>query len=338
MIDEDKSTRGKIKMKNWKLVLASALTIAGVAGCGTTGGNTGSAAANGTASNSSATSSSSASKTIGFAVSTLNNPFFVAMQKGVQSEAQKVGVTVTVDNGNNDAATQLNQVQDLIQKKVSAIILNPVDSQSLSAAVKLANQANIPVITLDRSVSSGQVATFIASDSVEAGKDAADELIKALNGKGQVVELQGVMGTSAEADREKGFDQEIATASGIQVVAKQTAKFDRSEALNVMQNLIQAHPDVKGVFAQNDEMALGALKAIQQASKSGISIVGIDGEQEAITNVNNGTMYADIAQQPEQEGVLGVDYAKKLMDGQSVSATVSSPLQVVNKGSDFKGF
>ncbi len=315
-------------MKNWKLVLASALTVAGVAGCGTA--TTG----NGTT----ATGSNTSGKTVGFAVSTLNNPFFVAMQKGVQSEAQKDGVTVAVENGNNDAATQLNQIQDLIQKKVGAIILNPVDSQSLSAAVELANKANIPVITLDRSVNSGKVATFIASDSVEAGKDAADQLIKALNGKGQVVELQGVMGTSAEIDREKGFDQEIATAPGIQVVAKQTAKFDRSEAMNVMQNLLQAHPDVKGVFAQNDEMALGALKAIQQAGKSGISIIGIDGEQEAVNDVNNGTMYADIAQQPEQEGVLGVDYAKKLIDSQSVSSTVSSPLQLVNKGSNFKGF
>lgn len=281
---------------------------------------------------------SASGKTIGFAVSTLNNPFFVAMQKGVQTEAKKDHVNVQVDNGNNDAATQLNQVQDLIQQKVSAILLNPVDSNSLSAAVKLANKADIPVITLDRSVISGKVATFIASNSVQAGKEAADELIKALHGKGQVVELQGTIGASSEIDREKGFDQEIAKAKGIKVVAKQTANFDRSTALNVMQNILQALPTIKGVFAQNDEMALGALSAIQQSGKKGIALVGIDGEEEAVKDVNSGLMYADIAQQPTQEGMLGVDNAVKVIEGKKVPATISSPLHLVTKGSKFKGF
>lgn len=288
---------------------------------------------------SSTTGGSGSSKyTIGFAVSTLNNPFFVAMVNGVKSEAAKEGVTVIVDNGNNDPATQLNQMQDLIQQKVSAIILNPTDSQSLSSAVKLANQAKIPVITLDRSVSSGSVATFIASNSIQAGKMAADELIKALGGQGEVIDLQGTVGTSAEADREKGFSDEIATAPGITVVARQTANFDRSTALNVTQNLLQAHPNVKGVFAQNDEMALGALKAIQQAGKSGVAIVGIDGEQEVVNDIQQGLIYADIAQQPTQEGVLGVQSAVKLAKGESVPATVDSPLQLVVKGTSFTGF
>lgn len=287
----------------------------------------------------STTSGSGSSKyTIGFAVSTLNNPFFVAMENGVKSEAAKEGVTVIVDNGNNDPATQLNQVQDLIQQKVNAIILNPTDSQSLSSAVTLANQAKIPVITLDRSVSSGAVATFIASNSVQAGKMAADELIKALGGQGEVIDLQGTVGTSAEADREKGFSDEIATASGITVVARQTANFDRSTALNVTQNLLQAHPNVKGLFAQNDEMALGALKAMQQAGKSGVAIVGIDGEQEVVNDIQQGLIYADIAQQPTQEGVLGVQSAVKLAKGETVQATVDSPLQLVVKGTSFTGF
>ncbi|QSO51028.1 D-ribose ABC transporter substrate-binding protein [Alicyclobacillus curvatus] len=332
-------------MKNWKTLAAVGAISAGlIAGCGTTpaansSGNSSTGAGN-TATNSAggSSASTSGSYTIGFAVSTTNNPFFVAMENGVKQEAQKLGVKVIVDNGNNDPSTQLNQVQDLIQQKVNAILLNPTDSQALSSAVTAANQANIPVITLDRSVNSGKVAAFIASDSVQAGKMAADELIKALKGKGNVVELQGIMGSSAEIDREKGFDQEIATAPGIHVVARQTAKFDRSTALNVMQNILQAHPDINGVFAQNDEMALGALKAIQQAGKSNIAIVGIDGEEEAVQDVQKGLLYADIAQQPTQEGVLGVDNALKLIKGQSVQSTISSPLQLVEKGSSFTGF
>lgn len=287
-----------------------------------------------------ATSTFAATKPIklGFAVSTLNNPFFVAMRSGVLQEAKALGVNVIVDDGNNDASTQLNQVQDLIQQNVSAIILNPTDSQGLSGAVKLANKAHIPVITLDRSVTSGKVSVFIASNSVIAGKMAADQLIKALHGKGNVVELQGIIGESAEQDREAGFDKEIKKAKGITVVARQTANFDRSTALNVMENILQAHPNIQGVFAQNDEMALGALKALQQSKKKGVAIVGIDGEQEAVNDVHHGLMYADIAQQPTREGMLGVLYAVKLAKGQKVPAKVNSPLQLVLKNTKFKGF
>lgn len=324
-------------MKHWQVVTGLSLLVVGLAaGCGTAG--VGNANGSGTGNGTVGSGGTSGQYTIGFAVSTTNNPFFVAMENGVQQEGQAKGVKVIVDNGNNDPSTQMNQVQDLIQQKVNVILLNPVSSQSLSSAVKAANQANIPVITLDRSVDSGKVACYIASNSVDAGKMAAQQIVKALNGKGQVVELQGVMGTSAERDREKGFDQEIAKAPGIQVVARQSANFDRSKALNVMQNILQAHPHIQGVFAQNDEMALGALKAIQQSGKSGISLVGIDGEQEAVLDVQSGLMYADIAQQPTQEGKLGVDYALDIIKGKSIPTRVNSPLQLVTKGSTFKGF
>jgi ribose transport system substrate-binding protein len=308
-------------------LLGTSLLVGCSAQSGNQSGNASSSASNG-----------SAKHTIGFAVSTLNNPFFVAMRDGAQKEADSKNVNLIVDDGNNDAAKQLSQIQDLIQQKVDAIILNPVSSQSLTSAVQLANKANIPVITLDRSVDGGKIASFIASDNVLAGKMAADQLIKALNGKGKVVELQGVIGTSAERDREQGFDKEMATAKGIQIVAKQPADFDRSKALNVMQNILQSQPDVQGVFAQNDEMALGALKAIQSANKKGVAVIGIDGEKEAISNVQNGTMYADIAQQPGQEGALGVDNALKLINKETVPASIPSPLKLVNKGAQFTGF
>jgi ribose transport system substrate-binding protein len=321
--------------KKLSLIFVAVLTGVMVTACGSSSSQNSSS---NSSSDSSSNSNSSSQKTVGLAVSTLNNPFFVSMRDGAKSEAGKKGINLIVDNANNDQSTQLNQVQDLIQQKVSAILLNPVDSQGLAQAVKMANKANIPVITLDRSVSSGKVATFIASDSVKAGKMAADQIIKALNGKGKVVELQGVIGTSAERDRENGFDNEIKTASGIQVVSKQTANFDRNTALNVMENILQAHPDINAVFAQNDEMALGALKAIQQSNKTSIKIVGIDGEGEAIKNVNNGSMYADIAQQPSVEGQLGVDKAVELFNGKKLDSTVPVPLKLVTKGSSFKGF
>ncbi|UOF88651.1 D-ribose ABC transporter substrate-binding protein [Fodinisporobacter ferrooxydans] len=321
-----------MKKQMGTLALAGILSAGLLAGCGSQQNSSTQTAKD------TSTQTSKSGKTIGFVVSTLNNPFFVAMRDGAQAEATKLGVKLLVEDGNNDPSSQLNQIQNLIQQKVDAIILNPASSQALSSAVQMANQAKIPVITLDRSVDSGKVATFIASDNIKAGKMAADQLIQALKGKGSVVELQGVIGTSAERDREKGFDEEIATASGIKVVAKQPADFDRTKALNVMQNILQANPNIKGVFAQNDEMALGSLKAIQAANKKGIAIVGIDGEKEAINNVQNGSMLADIAQQPSQEGALGVDNALKVIEGKSVPSTIASPLQLVVKGTQFSGF
>lgn len=316
--------------KSFALSMVGVLAMSLLAtGCGTA--TTGS-------SNNTQTPATSSNKTIGFAVSTLSNPFFVTMKNGVEAKAKELGLNVVVDNANNDASKQLNQVQDLIQQKVGAIILNPTDSKALSSAVKMANDANIPVITLDRSVDEGKVAAFITSNNVEAGKLAADQLIKALNGHGKVVELQGIPGTSAARDRQKGFENELKTAPGIQIVASQPADFDRTKALNVMQNILQAHPDINAVFAHNDEMALGALKAIQAAGKTSVFIVGIDGEQEAITDVNQGKFYADIAQQPEKEGEMGVDYANQILSGKQVQGHVDSPLEVVTKGSNFKGF
>lgn len=269
-------------------------------------------------------------KTIGLALSTQNNPFFVALKNGAQKEAAADGYTLTVVDAQDDPAKQISSVEDLIQKKVSVILLNPTDSSALAGAVKEANDAHIPVITLDRSVDGAQVVAHIASDNVVGGSEAAKFLIKALDNKGNVIELQGVPGTSAARDRGQGFDDEIKTSS-LKIIAQQPANFDRAQGLSVTENLLQAHPDVQAIFAQNDEMALGAVRALDGAKRANVLVVGFDGTPDGIQAVKDGKIAAIIAQQPEMIGQLGVKTAKSVIDGEKVEAKIAVPLKLVTK-------
>ncbi|XEQ91250.1 Ribose import binding protein RbsB [Sporomusa carbonis] len=167
-------------------------------------------------------------------------------------------------------------IENLIQQKVSVIIVNPVDSKAIVPAIEAANKANIPVITVDRGAAGGKVISAIASDNVAGGKMAGQLIVDKLGGKGKVVELEGIPGTSAANDRGKGFNEAIKTATGIAVVAKQPADFDRAKGMKVMENILQANPEINAVFAHNDEMALGALEAIKAAKRTNIMAVGFD--------------------------------------------------------------
>lgn len=265
---------------------------------------------------------------IGFSISTLNNPFFVSVRKGVEDEAKKLGVTVKVVDAQNDPAKQANDVSDLIQQKVNVLLINPVDSAAISTSVQNANKANIPVLALDRSADKGAVASFIASDNVKGGQMAAEFIIKKLGEKIKVAELEGIPGASATRERGEGFHK-IADQK-LTVVAKQSADFDRSKGLTVAENMLQANPDIQAIFAQNDEMALGAIGAVKSANKK-ILIVGFDGTSDGVKAVNDGTMGATIAQQPELMGQQGLAAAVKVAKGEKIEAKVSVPLKLIEK-------
>lgn len=271
-----------------------------------------------------------AAEKLALVVSTLNNPFFVSLKDGAEAQAKKMGFDLIVVDSQNDPAKELSNVEDVVNKGVKALLINPTDSDAVKAAVRTANRADVPVITLDRSANGGKVATHIASDNVAGGKMAGEDIIKLLGGKGKVAELQGVPGTSAARDRGKGFHEAIAADKGIELVASQPADFDRTKGLNVMENILQAHPDIQAVFAQNDEMALGALKAIEGSGKK-IYIVGFDGTDDGIKAVKAGTMAATVAQQPDQIGALGVEAAAKILKGEKVPAFTSVPLKLITK-------
>lgn len=274
-------------------------------------------------------SSSTASKKVGLSLSTLNNPFFVQIKKGAQQEAKKLGVSLTVTDAQNDASQQANQLQNFTSSGLGSIIVNPVDSDAAGPAVRSANKADIPVIGVDRGVNKAETAALVASDNIEGGKLGAKALAEKLGGKGKIVILQGLAGTSASRERGAGFAEGLKAYPGIKVVARQPADFDRTKGLDVMTNLLQAHPDVQGVFAENDEMALGAIKALGSKAGKSVSVIGFDGTPDGLKAVKNGTLYASVAQQPTELGRIAVENALKSAEGKKVEKTVMVPVKVV---------
>lgn len=264
--------------------------------------------------------------TIGLAISTLNNPFFVSLSQGAKNKAQELNVNLNILNASDDTAKQSNDIEDLISKKVQAIIVNPVDSDALTPAVKDAINANIPVIALDRVVNGVEVASQIASDNVEGAKLATEYLLSLVGKDAKVAELTGVAGASATIDRGKGFH--LIADGNFSVVASQTANFNRAEGLAVMENILQANPDIKAVFAHNDEMALGALEAIQAAKKD-IIIIGFDATDDAKTAIKQGLMKASVAQQPELMGAMAVENAVKLIKGESIEKNIPVEVKLI---------
>lgn len=268
---------------------------------------------------------------IGLVISTLNNPFFVSLKEGAQSKAQELGVELIVLDSQNDSAKELANVEDLVTKGVKLILINPTDSKAVANAIKVANEKKIPVITLDRGAEGGEVVAHIASDNVAGGKMAGEFIAEKLGSKGKVVELEGIAGTSAARDRGKGFNDAIGENKEIEVVAKQVADFDRQKGLSVMENILQAQPEINAVFAHNDEMALGALQAIESANRTGIVVVGFDATDDAVKSVEDGKLSATVAQQPKLIGSLGVENAVKVLKGENVEKSIPVELKLVKK-------
>jgi len=273
--------------------------------------------------------STSEKKKIGLVISTLNNPFFVDLQAGAKAKADELGAELITLDSQDDAATEMANVEDLINQGVDLIMINPTDSDAVKSAVEAANAAKIPVITLDRGSNGGEVLSHIASDNVAGGKLAGEFIVEQLGGKGNIVELEGIPGASAARDRGAGFNEAIGTTD-IVVVAKQTANFDRAEGLSVMENILQAQPEINAVFAHNDEMALGALEAIK-ASGRDIIVVGFDATDDAKAAVAGGTMAATVEQLPKEIGSLGVETAMKHLSGETVEAQIPVDLKLVIK-------
>lgn len=272
--------------------------------------------------------SGSKKMTIGFSVSTQNNPFFVTMANSVKAAAEKAGVTVKIVDAQNDPAKQSNDIADLLQGNISVLIVNPVDSAAVSNSVLAANKAKIPVITIDRSADKGEVAAHIASNNVKGGEMAAEYIISKLGEQTPVAELEGIPGASATRERGQGFHN--VADKKLKVLAKQNADFDRGKGLTVAENILQGNPDVKAIFAQNDEMALGAVSAAKAANKQ-IFVIGFDGTDDGVKAVNDGSMAATIAQQPDKMGEIGVDIALKLAKGENVEKNIAVDLKLVEK-------
>ena len=264
---------------------------------------------------------------IGLAVSA-QNAFFSALTQGAEQEAKTQGVKLTVADAGDSAAKQASDIKDFISKKVSVIIVNPVDSAGIAPSVAAAKKAGITVIALDRTVIGESVSSQIASDNVAGGKIAGSYLLKLVGEKADIAELQGSQGASATTDRGKGFHEAVDGKAN--VVASVTANFKREEGRIATENILRANPKVKGIFAHNDEMALGAVDAVSAAGKD-IVIVGFDAIDDALAAVKEGRMAATVAQMPAKMGKTAVQTAIKLMNGEKVASSIPVTVMLITK-------
>lgn len=271
-------------------------------------------------------------KKIGMVVSTLNNPFFVSMKNGAEEKAKQLGYELIVLDSQDDPAKERANVEDLIQLGVVALLINPTDSDAVVKSIEVANKKNVPVITLDRQSNGGEITSHISSDNIKGGAMAGEFVLEQLNveGKINVVELQGIPGASATRDRGAGFHSILDGKENIKFISSQAADFDRQKGLQVTENIIQGNSDIQVVFAHNDEMALGAAKAIKTSNINAI-VIGFDGNADAIEAVEKGEMKATVAQQPDLIGELGVGLAEKIYNGETVEKEIAADLKIISR-------
>jgi galactofuranose transport system substrate-binding protein len=270
---------------------------------------------------------------VGFSQTVSDNPWRLAETKSMQDEGAKRGWEVVVTDAGGSAAKQVADVQSLIAQKVDAIFLAPQEEKPLVPAVMAAKAAGIPVILLDRNVDQTMAqggrdyVTFIGSDFVKEGQRIAEWLIKKTNGQAKIIELEGTTGSSPANDRKKGFDDSIKSQAGMQILASQTGDFNRDKGRQVMETLLQAHPDVTVVYAHNDEMAIGAIAALEAAGKkpgTDVTVVSIDGEKDGLQAVVDGKLGATCECNP-RFGPKAFDTLVSYANGETIPPQIINP-------------
>jgi len=271
---------------------------------------------------------------IGLSMNTQSNPFFVDVKDGVKKAADDNGVTLIITDAQNNSATQVADVENLIQQKPDVIIIDPTDSDAIVAAIENCNEAGIPVITMDRKANGGDVASHIGYNAIKSGTIAGKYLVDTFKDKKtvNVVEIQGIMGTNVAQERSKGFNDAISTAKNFKKVATQAAEFDRAKAMSVMENILQANPEIDCVYAANDEMGLGALEAITAAGRlDKITVISCDAIDPAIAKIKNGELEATIAEPPFFLGKEGVKIALDVLNKKTVEKIIQLDNKLVTK-------
>lgn len=270
---------------------------------------------------------------IGLLVYNDKNEFIQKLVAGAQAKCDEYGYELISYSADGDAATEVNNMEDLITKKPDVILYNPVDSDAAGAALSLANEAGIPVITVDRTANGGEVVSHVASDNVYGG-ELAGEYIKELLGEegGELLEIQGVAGTSAARDRGEGFHKAVDGVANYTVVDSQIGNWDKAQGMTIMENALQAHPNIKAVFAHNDTMAMGAMEAAYAANREDIIIIGFDADDDAVQAVKDGKLAATVAQQPDLMGGRAVELAHDYLNGVTLNAAEAVEVALIKTG------
>ncbi|MCX6136544.1 MAG: substrate-binding domain-containing protein [Ignavibacteriales bacterium] len=274
-----------------------------------------------------------AARTIGVTLLTRGHVFYKDLEEGLRTEAAKNGYELIVTAAEFDASKQIAQIEDFITRKVDAMIVCPVDSKGIGAGIRKVNEAGIPVFTADISAQEGIVVSHIASDNVAGGRLAGEYLAKLLNGQGAVAIINHPAVTSV-LDRVQGFREAIAKYPGIKIVADVAGDGVRDKAMQVACDVLQAHPDLKGIFGINDDSALGALDATLQFKRTTIAIIGYDATPPAVDAIVKGTpLKADVIQYPKKIGAGTIEMIRDHFAGKSVPKIVPVEVGIIDKAS-----
>lgn len=259
-------------------------------------------------------------KKLGLAVANLQANFFNQIKQSVEDEAKTRGIEVITVDAKGDGPTQVNQIQDLLTQNIDALIYIPAGAAAATVPVKLAHAAGVPVVNVDRNAEGAPGDTFIATDSVASAKAVCEHIIEKAGGSGKMVIIHGQKGTTPEVDRTKGCMEAVNANPGVKVVAEQWSNmWSQDEGFQIMQNMVQANPDVTIVFAQADGLALGAAQAIKVANPSQEIVVGgFDGDTAALEALKNGVFDVTATQQTQKMGRMAVDMAVKIVGGEKV--------------------
>ncbi|HUL44818.1 MAG TPA: substrate-binding domain-containing protein [Bacteroidota bacterium] len=274
---------------------------------------------------------SKSTKTIGVSLLTRAHVFYKDLEEGLKSEAAKDGYELIITAGDFDLGKQSSQIEDFVTRKVDAIVVCPVDSRGVGPAIKEANNMKIPVFTADIAAQEGETVCHIASDNVAGGRLAGEYLAKILNGKGNIAIIDQPTITSV-LDRVQGFKSAIAKYPGMRIVADVNGEGVRDKAMQVASDILQAHPDLDGVFGINDDSALGTLDAVMQFNRKNISIIGYDATPPARDAILKGTaLKADVIQNPTKIGETTIAKIKDYFAGVAIPKIVPVDVGIVDK-------
>ncbi len=263
-----------------------------------------------------ASSASSQAQTIGVALASDTNPFYIAMLKGMRIEAGKLGYKISVVTANSDVAKQLDGVNDLIAKKVDAILISPIDAKALCSAFNKAKSAGVPMMSIARGSACKSQLLHVAMDEKKIGREIAAWTAKKIGGKGKVAMIAGPAGAATFRNLAQGYESVMAKHPGVKVVYKHNVLLTRENGLKQGEDILVAHPDIAAIYGANDELALGAMQAAKAAGKNkSVVITGMNGVPPAVRAVARGNLDMTVALNPVAWGMLGIKTAKRVMAG-----------------------
>jgi len=255
---------------------------------------------------------------IAIVVSTLNNPWFVVLANTARAEAQRRGHPATIFDSQNDPAKEAAHFENLVTSGYRAVLLDATDAKGSVANALQATRAGVPVFTMDREIDSREAAVSqVLSDNYAGAEAIGEYFVEQLGEHGNYVELLGIVGDNNTWNRSRGFHSVVDRFPGFRMLAQQSADFDRSRALEVMESILQAHPDIDAVFCGNDAMALGAYQALLGAGRAGrVKVFGFDGSRDAVQAVAQGKMSATAMQYPQVMASTAAEFADRYLKGE----------------------